>query len=116
MSGTFYTTLFRIDLILTILRFDTLNVLVPNEDPINVTFNVWDLGQDVAASSDVLGEQTWECDLDFSINVPVTIIGGSSSVISAAGESMGVFAVTKFDGTGTNLMFEAYCTSPETGR
>ena len=89
---------------------------MPNEDPLNVAFNVWDLGQDIAASSDVLGSQTWECDLGFTINVPVTIIGETSSTISTAGSNLGSFAITKFEGTGTSLQLQAECTSPETGR
>merc|ERR1712227_466608 len=64
----------------------------------------------------VLGAQTWECDLDFSINVPVTIVGETSVVISIPGSSFGSFAINKFEGSGTNIQFEVVCTSPESGR
>ena len=97
-------------------RFEDLNILVPNKDPLNLAFNVWDVGQDIAATSDVLGEQTWECELSFSVNVPITIIGETDHVISVAGSNSGVFAITKFEGSGTSLQFEAECTSPESGR
>ena len=93
-----------------------MNILVPNEDSLNLTFNVWDQGQNIAASSDVLGVQTWECNLDFSINVPVTIFGDTSVVISNPGSSFGSFTINKFEGSGTNIQFEAVCTSPESGR
>lgn len=98
------------------LRFDDLNVLVPNGDPLNLTFNVWDLGQDVAATSDVLQNQTWECELGFSINVPVSIIGETAHIITNPGSAAGVFAITKFEGSGTSIQFMATCLSPETGR
>ena len=97
-------------------RFDDLNVLVPNGDPLNLTFSVWDLGQDIAATSDVLKNQTWECELSFTINVPVAIVGETTNIISTPGSGAGVFAITKFEGTGTNIQFEAKCTSPDTGR
>ena len=97
-------------------RFDDLNVLVPNGDPLNLTFSVWDLGQDIAATSDVLKNQTWECELTFTINVPVVIVGETAHIISSPGSGDGVFAITKFDGSGTNIQFMATCTSPDTGR
>ena len=90
--------------------------MVPNKDPLNLGFNVWDIGQDIAATADVLGEQTWECELGFSVNVGVTIIGETDHVISTPGSNAGVFAITKFEGSGTSIQFEAECTSPETGR
>jgi len=98
------------------IMIDDLNILVPNEDNLNLTFNVWDQGQNIAASSDVLGLQTWECSLDFSINVPVTIVGDTSSTISTPGSSFGYFAISKFEGSGTNIQFEVVCNSPESGR
>ena len=79
-----------------------------------MTFSIWDMGQDIAASSDVLGNQTWECSLAFTINVPVAIVGQTSAAI-AAGASNGVYEV-KFDGSGLNLVFTTTCTSPESGR
>lgn len=88
--------------------------LIPNSDLLNVTFSIWDMGQDVAASPEVLGIQTWECSLAFTINVPVAIDGQTSAVI-AAGTSNGVYEV-KFDGSGLNLQFTTTCTSPESGR
>ena len=97
-------------------RFDDINLLLPNGDALDVTFNVWDEGQDVAASSEVLKNQTWECELAFSINVPVSIIGQTDTIISQPGSSSGVFAITKFEGSGTNLQLVATCTSPESGR
>ena len=97
-------------------RFDDLNILVPNKDPLNLAFNVWDVGQDIAATSDVLGEQTWECELSFTVNVGIAIIGETDHVISVAGSNSGVFAITEFEGSGTSLQFEAECTSPESGR
>merc|ERR1712037_362640 len=66
-----------------------------NSDLLNVTFSIWDMGQDVAASPEVLGIQTWECSLAFTSN--------------------GVYEV-KFDGSGLNLQFTTTCTSPESGR
>lgn len=89
---------------------------MPNGDALDVTFNVWDEGQDVAAASEVLKNQTWECELAFSINVPVSIMGETDTVISQPGSSSGVFAITKFEGSGTNLQLVATCTSPESGR
>ena len=89
---------------------------MPNGDALDVTFNVWDEGQDVAAASEVLKNQTWECELAFSINVPVSIIGQTDTIISQPGSSSGVFAITKFEGSGTNLQLVATCTSPESGR
>ena len=97
-------------------RFDDLNVLVPNGDPLNLTFSVWDLGQDIAATSDVLKNQTWECELTFTINVPVAIVGEPAHIISSPGSGDGVFAITKFEGSGTNIQFMATCTSPDSGR
>ena len=97
-------------------RFDDINLLLPNGDALDVTFNVWDEGQDVAASSEVLKNQTWECELAFSINVPVSIMGQTDTIISQPGSSSGVFAITKFEGSGTNLQLVATCTSPESGR
>ncbi len=84
-------------------RFDDLNVLVPNGDSLNLTFSVWDLGQDIAATSDVLKNQTWECELSFTINVPVAIVGETSHIISNPGSGAGVFVITKFEGSGTNI-------------
>merc|ERR1712032_28948 len=81
---------------------------------IRVTFSIWDMGQDVAASAEVLGIQTWECSLAFTINVPVAIVGQTSAVI-AAGTSNGMYEV-KFEGLGLNLQFTTTCTSPESGR
>ena len=97
-------------------RFDDVNLLLPNGDALDVTFSVWDEGQDVAAASEVLKNQTWECELAFSINVPVSIIGQTDTIISQPGSSSGVFAITKFEGSGTNLQLVATCTSPESGR
>ena len=97
-------------------RFDDINLLLPNGDALDVTFNVWDEGQDVAASSEVLKNQTWECELAFSINVPVSIMGQTDTIISQPGSSSGVFAITKFEGSGTNLQLVATCTSPESER
>ena len=97
-------------------RFDDINLLLPNGDALDVTFSVWDEGQDVAAASEVLKNQTWECELAFSINVPVSIIGQTDTIISQPGSSSGVFAITKFEGSGTNLQLVATCTSPESGR
>ena len=97
-------------------RFDDINLLLPNGDALDVTFNVWDEGQDVAAASEVLKNQTWECELAFSINVPVTIMGQTDTIISQPGSSSGVFAITKLEGSGTNLQLVATCTSPESGR
>ena len=97
-------------------RFDDINLLLPNGDALDVTFNVWDEGQDVAAASEVLKNQTWECELAFSINVPVSIMGETDTIISQPGSSSGVFAITKFEGSGTNLQLVATCTSPESGR
>jgi len=97
-------------------KFEDLQLLVPNADPLNLTFNVWDLGQDTAASPEVLNTQTWECELDFSVNVGITIEGETDHVISTPGSSSGSFAISKFGGSGTNLQLEAICTSPETGR
>ena len=88
--------------------------LIPNSDLLNVTFSVWDMGQDIAASTDVLGNQTWECSLAFTINVPVAIVGETSTVVPA-GASNGTFEV-KFEGSGLNLQFTTTCTSPESGR
>ena len=88
--------------------------LIPNSDLLNVTFSIWDMGQDVAASAEVLGIQTWECSLAFTINVPVAIVGQTSAVI-AAGTSNGMYEV-KFEGSGLNLQFTTTCTSPESGR
>ena len=88
--------------------------LIPNSDLLNVTFSVWDMGQDVAASAEVLGNQTWECSLAFTINVPVAIVGETSTVVPA-GASNGTFEV-KFEGSGLNLQFTTTCTSPESGR
>ena len=81
-----------------------------------MTFSVWDLGQDIAATSDILKNQTWECELSFTINVPVAIVGETTHIISSPGSGAGVFAITKFEGTGTNIQFMATCTSPDTGR
>ena len=97
-------------------RFDDINLLLPNGDALDVTFSVWDEGQDVAAASEVLKNQTWECELAFSINVPVSIMGETDTIISQPGSSSGVFAITKFEGSGTNLRLVATCTSPESGR
>ena len=88
--------------------------LIPNSDLLNVTFSVWDMGQDIAASAEVLGNQTWECSLAFTINVPVAIVGETSTVVPA-GASNGTFEV-KFEGSGLNLQFTTTCTSPESGR
>merc|ERR1712203_1037664 len=95
-------------------KFATLDDLIPNSDLLNVTFSVWDMGQDIAASTDVLGNQTWECSLAFTINVPVAIVGEASTVVPA-GASNGTFEV-KFEGSGLNLQFTTTCTSPESGR
>ena len=111
-------------------KFGVLDSLIPNSDLLNVTFSIWDLGQDIAASPEVLGTQTWECSLAFSINVPVAIVGATSATISdgtqtkrpflsdtliSAGANTGVFEV-KFEGSGLNLQFVISCESPETGR
>jgi len=98
------------------IKFDDINLLLPNGDALDVTFSVWDEGQDVAAASEVLKNQTWECELAFSINVPVSIMGETDTIISQPGSSSGVFAITKFEGSGTNLQLVATCTSPESGR
>merc|ERR1712032_1773389 len=66
-------------------------------------FSISDMGQDIAASAEVLGIQTWECSLAFTINVPVAIVGQTSAVI-AAGTSNGIYEV-KFEGSGLNLQF-----------
>merc|ERR1711963_510423 len=95
-------------------KFETLDDLIPNSDLLNVTFSVWDMGQDMAASTDVLGNQTWECSLAFTINVPLAIVGETSTVVPA-GASNGTFEV-KFEGSGLNLQFTTTCTSPESGR
>merc|ERR1719348_363509 len=97
-------------------KFEDINILVPNADPLNLTFNVWDLGQEPAATSDVLNTQTWECELDFSVNVGITIEGETDYIISTPGSSSGSFSISKFGGSGTNLQLEAICTSPESGR
>ena len=97
-------------------RFDDLNVLVPNGDSLNLTFSVWDLGQDAAATSEILKNQTWECELSFTINVPVAIVGETTHIISNPGFGAGVFVITKFEGSGTNIQFMATCNSPDTGR
>ena len=98
------------------LRFEPIPILVPNEDPRNVSIFVWDLGQDIAATADVLGEQTWECELSFSLNVPVQLLGSKTTLISQPGASAGFFSVEKFDGSSTNLQFTVTCLSPESGR
>merc|ERR1711963_431112 len=95
-------------------KFERLDDLIPNSDLLNVTFSVWDMGQDIAASAEVLGNQTWECSLAFTINVPVAIVGETSTVV-LAGASNGTFEV-KFEGSGLNLQFTTTCTSPESGR
>ena len=99
-----------------LLRFDPLDILIPNEDARNISFSVWDLGQDVAASADVLGLQTWQCELSFSLNVPVQIIGSNTAVISQPGTSQGYFTLERFEGNSINLEFTATCLSPESGR
>ena len=98
------------------LRFDPLDILITNEDARNISFSVWDLGQDVAASADVLGLQTWQCELSFSLNVPVQIIGSNTAVISQPGTSQGYFTLERFEGNSINLEFTATCLSPESGR
>ena len=77
---------------------------------------MWDLGQDVAASAEVLGVQTWQCDLSFSLNVPVQMIGSNTAIISVPGASEGHFRLERFEGNSTNLEFTATCLSPESGR
>merc|ERR1719186_1067902 len=56
-------------------NFDTIDSLVPNSDVLNATFNIWDEGQDIAATPEVLVNQTWECSLKFSRTVPIKLIG-----------------------------------------
>jgi len=96
-------------------KFDTLDLFIPNADTLNVTFNIWDLGVDVLATSDVLGTQTWTCDLTFSINIPVTIVGSTTSSITQAGGTTGLFSVS-FKGSALNAVLVTTCQSPETGR
>ena len=56
-------------------KFDTIDSLVPNSDVLNATFNIWDEGQDIAATPEVLVNQTWECSLKFSRTVPIKLVG-----------------------------------------
>ena len=93
-----------------------MDILIPNEDPRNVSFFVWDLGQDIVASSAVLGSQTWQCELSFTLNVPVQLVGSKTSSISQPGAAAGYFSVEKFEGNSTSLQFSATCLSPESGR
>ena len=63
------------------IKFDKIDVLVPNSDVLNATFSIWDLGQDIIASPEVLKNQTWECSLAFSSSVPIKLLGSASFVI-----------------------------------
>ena len=81
-----------------------------------MSISVWDLGQDIVASAEVLGQQTWECELGFSLNVPVQLVGSKTAVISQPGSSQGYFSLERFDGNSTNLQFAVTCLSPESGR
>jgi len=96
-------------------RFDMIDSLVPNADVLNATFNIWDEGQDIAATPQVLGTQTWECSLAFSRTVPIKLVGSTNHDILQAGSSAGVFAI-RFEGSAVNIQFVATCSSPESGR
>jgi len=96
-------------------KFDPVNTLVPNADELKLPFHMWDLGQDIEATSTVLKNQTWDCDLKFSINVPVLLKGTTTTTISEVGTSAGFFLV-KFEGSSLNVNLMATCASPETGR
>ena len=87
---------------------------MPNADTLNVTFSVWDLGQDLQAEPGVLGNASWECSLGFSRVVPVRLVGSTLSSLPASAAS-GLFAV-RFEGQAVNVEFVASCTSPELGR
>jgi len=96
-------------------RFDTIDSLIPNADVLNATFNIWDEGQDIAATPEVLGNQTWECYLTFSRSVPVKLVGSTNHDITQGGSSAGMFAI-RFEGSAVNVQFVATCSSPESGR
>merc|ERR1712106_693471 len=96
-------------------KFDTIDSLVPNSDVLNATFNIWDEGQDIAATPEVLVNQTWECSLKFSRTVPIKLVGTTNHDIKQAGTSQGVFAI-RFEGSAVNIQFTATCFSPESGR
>ena len=84
-------------------KFDPIYPLIPNLDILNATFSIWDLGVDAAASAEVLGAQTWECSLAFSLNVPVGIVGSTVATISTPGANNGIFPVS-FTGRGGRLV------------
>ena len=63
-------------------RFDAIDSLIPNADVLNATFNIWDEGQNIAATPEVLGSQTWECSLAFSRTVPIKLMGSTNHDIT----------------------------------
>lgn len=65
-----------------IVKFDTIDPLVPGFDQLNATFNIWDKGIETAASSDVLGSQTWECLVVLMGTEIVSLIGSTNFEIS----------------------------------
>jgi len=90
--------------------FAPIDELLPNSDVFNATFNIWDIGLDQPADSQVLGSYTWQCTLTFSRNVPVTMVGDTINDITEAGSNFGQFSL-RFEGYALDIQLKVTCES-----
>lgn len=91
-------------------KFDHIDRLVPNMDVLNASFSIWDKGLDQAATPDVLGGYTWQCKLQFTVNIPVLMVGNTVFDITEEGANSGLFDV-RFEGAAIDAQFMATCES-----
>ena len=55
---------------------------VPDNEDILIKYYIYDLGQNMKATPDIIGNVTWECSLAWAINTPVEIVGEKDTFIA----------------------------------
>ena len=63
------------------LVLDALSEQIQENEEVAVPFHIYDLGQNVKATPEVIGDLTWDCTLGWPINIPVTIDGKKATAI-----------------------------------
>ena len=62
-------------------KIDGLSEQVPGDTDLNVTYIIYDIGQDRSADPEVIGSINWDCSVGWAINTPVVIEGTIESSI-----------------------------------
>jgi len=94
------------------LQLDAVSDQVQENEDVAVPFHIFDLGQKVKASPEVLKGLTWDCTLGWPINTPVQIDGKRTYAIDTAGNNTGEFMV-KFKNSKVAVALEAECSARE---